>query len=31
VKNITSKYVKNHTGATDVILNWIENAGIIKP
>ncbi|WP_341226164.1 glycosyltransferase N-terminal domain-containing protein [uncultured Arcticibacterium sp.] len=23
-KNITSKYVKNHTGATDVILNWLQ-------
>ncbi|AWV97924.1 3-deoxy-D-manno-octulosonic acid transferase [Arcticibacterium luteifluviistationis] len=23
-KNITSQYVKNHTGATDVILNWLE-------
>lgn len=23
-KNITAQYVKNHTGATDVILNWLE-------
>jgi 3-deoxy-D-manno-octulosonic-acid transferase len=29
-ENITSQYVKNHTGATDVILNWLENSGLIK-
>jgi 3-deoxy-D-manno-octulosonic-acid transferase len=29
-QNITSQYVKNHTGATDVILKWLENSGIIK-
>jgi 3-deoxy-D-manno-octulosonic-acid transferase len=31
VKITTSQYVKNHTGVTDVILNWIENTDIIKP
>ena len=29
-QNITSKYVKNHTGATDVILKWLLSTSLIK-